>query len=375
VIVGGGVTGSAIATLFASAGIRVTLVEAELVGHGSTAASSALLLRELDAGLADLGRRYGAARAKRIWQLSALGARDFMNTIRRLDIACDMASQDSIYYTIDPETVQDLRAEYVRRSKAGFSAEWLTPGALRRQTGISAHGAIRTRNNAQLNPYKACVGLLQSAARSGAAIFERSRVQRIDSLRDGVRVVTPNGTVTAQQVVVATGYATPVFKPLVGRFRLYRTYALATRPITKQQHWELGLDRVMLWEMARPYHYARWTPDGRLLLGGEDRPVMPGRRRRAAFSKGTRALREYFARLLPALSDVAVDYAWDGLFAITPDGLPYIGPHRRYPRHLFALGYGGNGMTFSFIAARMLLEQWQGVHSPDHDLFAFGRHG
>jgi hypothetical protein len=34
------------------------------------------------------------------------------------------------------------------------------------------------------------------------------------------------------------------------------------------------------------------------------------------------------------------------------DGLPYIGTHRRYPRHLCALGYGGNGMTFGFLAAQ-----------------------
>ncbi len=58
---------------------------------------------------------------------------------------------------------------------------------------------------------------------------------------------------------------------------------------------------------------------------------------------------------------------------MTPDSLPFIGPHRRYPHHLFALGYGGNGMTFGFLAARLLLEQWQGMVSEDHDLFAFGR--
>jgi hypothetical protein len=33
-----------------------------------------------------------------------------------------------------------------------------------------------------------------------------------------------------------------------------------------------------------------------------------------------------------------------GLFAMTPDSLPYIGPPRYYPGHWFALGYGGNGM-------------------------------
>ena len=77
--------------------------------------------------------------------------------------------------------------------------------------------------------------------------------------------------------------------------------------------------------------------------------------------------------MLPALADVGIESAWDGLFAMTPDSLPYIGPHQRYPGHLFALGYGGNGMTFGMLAARMLLEQWQGVQSPDHALFRFGR--
>jgi glycine/D-amino acid oxidase-like deaminating enzyme len=77
--------------------------------------------------------------------------------------------------------------------------------------------------------------------------------------------------------------------------------------------------------------------------------------------------------LFPVLGDVGIDTAWEGLFAMTPDGLPYIGPHRRYPRHAFALGYGGNGMTFGALAARILLEQWRGIDSPDHALFAFNR--
>ena len=73
------------------------------------------------------------------------------------------------------------------------------------------------------------------------------------------------------------------------------------------------------------------------------------------------------------LETVPPAYAWEGLFATTPDGLPYIGAHRRYPRQLFALGYGGNGMTFAALAARMLVEHWQGRQTPDHDLFSFSR--
>ena len=367
-------TGSTVAAVFAEAGVDVALVEATLVGRGSTAASTALLLREPDLGLRDLGRRYGAQKAHRIWQLSSEAAGEFAKTIRRLDLDCNLTARDSVYYTLHPEAVQPLRAEYRHRCKAGFAGDWLTPGALRRLTGIPGHGAIRTRRNAQFDPYKACRGLIRSAAASGAAVFERSPVQRIEHTRDRVEVATPQGTLRARHVIIATGYATPVFQPLVGRFRLYHTYVLATKPINKQQRWELGLDDVMLWDTERPYHYARWTEDRRLLLGGADRPFVSGRRRGAVLTRATRELRDYFERVLPALADVGIDYAWEGLFAVTPDGLPYIGPHQRYPRHLFALGYGGNGMTFGFLAARLLLEHVRGVDSSDHALFAFGRH-
>jgi glycine/D-amino acid oxidase-like deaminating enzyme len=95
----------------------------------------------------------------------------------------------------------------------------------------------------------------------------------------------------------------------------------------------------------------------------------------ARLSAASRELRAYFERLLPGLAGIPTAYVWEGLFAKTPDSLPYIGRHRRYPRHLFALGYGGNGMTFASLAGRLLLEQWQGIESPDHALFGFTRLG
>jgi glycine/D-amino acid oxidase-like deaminating enzyme len=68
---------------------------------------------------------------------------------------------------------------------------------------------------------------------------------------------------------------------------------------------------------------------------------------------------------------------WEGLFAETPDGLPYIGSHSRFPKHLFALGYGGNGMTASYLAAKLLLNAYRGRSSKAArrraELFAFQR--
>ena len=118
--------------------------------------------------------------------------------------------------------------------------------------------------------------------------------------------------------------------------------------------------------------YARWTTDHRLLLGGGDRPLRPERDRVQALHEGTTAVQDHFRALYPALAYVPLEYGWEGLFATTPDGLPYIGPHRRYARHLFALGYGGNGMTMGFLAARLLLE-WYRRDRSDLELFAFSR--
>ena len=372
-IVGGGITGALVADTFASEGVSVSVLERGCVGCGSTVASSALLLQEPDRGLAHLARRYGRAAGRRIWQLSHDAVSDLVRRLRRHRIACDLVEREAVYYATTADAARRLRAEHRLRLRAGFDGEWLTPEALPRLAGVAGVGAIRTRGNAQFDPYRACHGLMHAAVAAGAEVFERSGVTRIEHRRHGVRVFTRNGHVDASRVIIATGYATRHFRPLAGRFRMYHTYVLATPPLSAAQRRRVGIGDLMIWDTERPYHYARWTPEHRLLLGGADRPVRPGRKRNAQFAAATRGLRTDFETMLPALAGIGIEYAWEGLFAMTPDSLPYIGPHRRYPKHLFALGYGGNGMTFGSLAARLLLEHWQGVRSADQRLFSFGR--
>ena len=373
-IIGGGMTGAMVAEAFTRAGVNVAVVESATIGMGSTAASTALLLQEPDYDLDDLSGKYGRATAKRIWTLGQEAAADFIATIRRLNIKCDLDQRPSLYYTLAEDRARALQRELRQRKKAKLGGDWLDARALERAAGIrSSGGAIRTKGNAQLNPLRACSGLLDASAKRGAAIFERSIINRIRSTDEGVRLYSPRGTIDAAQVVIATGYATKYFRPLAGRFRMRHTYVLATNRIGRLARRRLGMGKVMLWDTERPYHYVRWTPDHRLLLGGADRPVKPGARRKRQFIEATAALRDYLVELFPVLRDVGIDRCWEGLLAMTPDSLPYIGPHRRYPKHAFALGYGGNGMTFAALAARILVEQWQGIESSDHELFAFNR--
>jgi len=373
VVIGGGITGCLAAARLASARVRVTLVDAKQIGRGSTAASTALVMQEPDVDFRDLIARHGFARARRVWLQSRRSLRALTALLRRNRVHASLETVPSVYWTADREVASDLRHEITRRRRAGIPAEWLSAEALERISGIAGAAGILTRGNAQLDPYRACLGIAALASAAGARLFERSPVTRITGERTGVRVALEHAEVRADWAVIATGYATPAFKPLAGRFRMTTTYVITTARLSASERREIGLGRVMLWDTDEPYHYARWTPDGRLMIGGEDEPRKHVRNRSAALERHARSLTSHLASLYPALAHVEPEYAWDGLFATTPDGLPYIGPHRHYPRQLFALGYGGNGITFGHLASEIVGRYVLGKNTAEDDFFGFGR--
>ena len=371
-IVGGGVTGCAAALLFARAGARVVLVEGRRIGRGSSAASTALLMQEPDVDFGDLAERYGSSVARRIWASSRGAVASMRLTLAGLGVS-SLHGLPSLYYARDAKDAAALRREASLRRRAGLPARWLDAAGVHSMAGIDAAGAIVTRGNAQVDPYEACIALARGARSAGAALYERSSVTRIAGTRDGVTISLASGEIAADWAVVATGYATPEFKPLAGRFRMLNTYVIATPRLSVEQSQAMGLGDVMVWDTGRPYHYLRWTPDDRLLFGGLDRPRLPNPIRPAALRARAAQLTRDLIDLYPSLEGIEPEYAWEGLFASTPDGLPYVGPHRRYPRQLFALGYGGNGMTLGFFAAQALVRLAQGKPRPDDELFGFGR--
>jgi glycine/D-amino acid oxidase-like deaminating enzyme len=371
-IVGGGFTGSLIAYVFATAGLRVALVERGRIGYGSAGASTALLMQSPDRYLSELTARYGRKNARTVWRLSRTAVRNLVRLLRPM--RCGLHSVPSLHVAVDDADGRDLRRDLRARHAAGLGGRLLQRDALRAKTGIHGAAAILMSGDAIVDPYRATVALARAADRARALVFERTEAVAVKGDRQGAVVTTPHGKVACQYAVIATGFATPAFKPLRARFKMSTTYVIATEPIAARDQHAIGAMRAMFWDAQRPYYYCRWTDDGRILFGGEDRPVPRTRRaRRAAIIKSAASLERKLREFYPDLKMPGVAHAWDGLFATTPDGLPYIGPHRRFPRQLFALGYGGNGMTFAWLAARMLLRYVQGRTSENDRLFGFDR--
>ena len=53
--------------------------------------------------------------------------------------------------------------------------------------------------------------------------------------------------------------------------------------------------------------------------------------------------------------------------------MPLIGSTKQFPLGIFCLGYGGNGITFSLIAAELVRDTLLGLDSPVQQLFRLDR--
>lgn len=369
-IVGGGITGALVADELARHGHGVVVLEQRDIGWGSTAASTALLQYEIDTHMVDLAKSYGEeaavlayrACAKSIPMLQAL-ARDLRDV--------DFARMSSLYYASSRRHRRDLLDEFQLRSRHGFRMQWLEPEGIQARYGFQAPAAILSELGARVDPYRMAYRLLARVRRKGGRVYERTAVESLRATSRGVTLRTAEGfDVRARHVVMASGYANQ--KWIKRRVAANRSsYAFITDPIDIDA---LGpLCDTMVWESARPYLYLRTTGDNRLLIGGDDDNVDIPARRDVRVDKKARKLLKKVSRLFPHLS-LKPAFSWAGTFAETPDGLPFFGPNPEHgPRVLFAMAYGGNGITYSAIGAGLLRALIERRKHALAELFGFDR--
>lgn len=371
-VVGAGISGALIADELSRHGHAVAVVEQRDLGWGSTAASTALVQYEIDTSLGALARRHGEAAAVQAYRACIEGVERF-GAIARAVGDVDHAAQDSLYVASLPAHRSALRAEFERRAGLGFDVEWLDAAALRARYELRRPAAIRNRPAARVDPYRMAHRLLARARRRGVSVHDRTQVASLAPTARGVEVRTDAGhAIRCRHVVMAAGYAAQQWLP--GRVAANRSsYAYVTDPLTRDELGPWG--DTMLWETARPYLYMRATGEGRLLVGGADDDVdVPALRDRRVERKA-RLLERKLGRLLPDVP-AAPTFSWGGTFAETPDGLPYVGTHPAHGGRVhFAMAYGGNGITYSVLAAGMLRAAIEGRTHPLAALFAFDRLG
>ncbi|MDB4917435.1 MAG: dependent oxidoreductase [Gemmatimonadetes bacterium] len=369
-VIGAGITGALIAYHLGQAGVDTIVLDKRDVAHGSTAASTALLQYELNVMLSELADKFGPRDASNVY-LACRRAVERLGEIAtelRADIGYERRT--SLYLATSPRDVKLFRTEWELRRTLGFDLDLLGERDIAQRFSFARPAALLTHNAAQVDPYAFAHALLDAATRRDVRVYDRTDVVKMETTNIGMTLRTAAGcTVRARSVVFAQGYeAHSLIRKKVAR--LVSTYAVVSEPVTSFNGW--GEDRCLIWEHARPYLYLRTTPDGRIIVGGEDEAISDPKRRDRRIEKKTRTLTSRFRELFPAIAfDVA--YSWAGTFGEIRDGLAYIGRHMEWPHAYFALGYGGNGITFSVLAAEIIRDAVLGRPNDDAYLFRFDR--
>lgn len=368
-VVGAGVTGSLVAEHLAAQGHEVCVIDRQRPGLGSTAASTAMLLWEIDRSLTDLAAMYGFERAANIYRRSFSAVSGLAELVNTRGLACGLRHKRSLYLAAGNAGARDLKAEHELRMRAGLPGDFLDHLTLLEEFGLYREAAILSIGSADADPLLLCQALLAAASARGVKIFDAS-AENYDHSGQAVIVELDSGhIIEARQVVLATGYVMPDFVHS-SLHKISSSWAIATPPQPAGAIWR---DGVLIWEASENYSYARTTRDNRIIMGGEDddRVIEPEERDRLMPAKAETILRKLNG--LWSHAEPVAEFVWSGAFGATADGLPLIGPVPGHPRIHAAYGYGGNGITYSYLASRMIAASIAGNRQPWFDDFAIDR--
>lgn len=361
-IVGAGVMGAMLGERLSAAGKSVALVDRRTPATGSTSASTALVLWEMDVPLTHLAREIGVdAAVARWWRVAA--------TVRRLGERIDGEALDaervprvSLYLDGDLLDESGLRDEAELRGKYGLPSTFLSLGEVAERFDVAPRPGLASTDSFEVEPVKLTRALLERARANGASVIFPCDVASIEHGTDGVRLTTEMGDIRASEVILAGGYErAPLFLPPA--FSLHSSYAIATAPGVAP----LWRENAMIWEASESYLYARADADGRVIAGGGDEDFSDAAARDRLIAGKAAEIAGGLSALVGA--EVRPRDRWAAMFGSSPDGLPAIGRARPGERVWLASGFGGNGVSFAALAAELMTAELAGVPDPDLALF------
>jgi glycine/D-amino acid oxidase-like deaminating enzyme len=323
----------------------------------------------VDTPLFELIGMVGEKKAVRSYHLCLEAIYSIERLVHELGDACDFERKQSLYLASRSGDVESLQKEHSVRTRNGIRLELLGREAIRESFQLDYPAVLLSLDAGQIDAYRLTHTLLRAASNLGLQVYDQTEITDHRSGKKGAELITKQGNrIRARKIVFANGYEIPagLRKDIV---QLKSTYALVSAPCERLP---AKLTQCLIWETARPYFYMRTTQEGRVLIGGEDDDFDNPKRRDARVARKSKKLVKRFGTMFPEI-DLNVAYSWAGTFGETNDGLAYIGETEKFPNSYFALGYGGNGITYSLIAAQIMRDLYTGHPTPDAEIFGFDR--
>jgi glycine/D-amino acid oxidase-like deaminating enzyme len=366
-VIGAGYTGlTAGLTLVEQHGTGVTVLEAGTPGWGASGRNGGFCcLGGAKLGYDVMAARYGVEEMRRFYATQLEAIELVKETCRARNIDADITGGGEILLAHRPGRSAVLRDDRKEMYElVGMNCTFLDNDALA-ERGLAAanfHGGLELPIGVGLHPLKYLRGLARAAIDAGVTVHGRSPVLKIEREAGRFVLVTPQGRLTADKVIIATnGYSEDDRLPqLAGKLMPAQSSIIVTRPLSEAERAAQGwTSTVTCADTRRLLHYFRLLPDGRFLWGG--RGGVSGSP--AAAKRAQRHLRQSFEYHFPAWRHVETEFFWRGLVCLTKPLVPFVG---RLEEGLYAsVAYHGNGVSFTAWAGRALAGQVAGVQGSE----------
>ena len=336
IIVGGGITGISTAIQLQKAGKKCIVLEAHNIGFGTTGGTTAHLNTVLDSPYTTIIQNFGQEGAQIVANATKEAIAHVKSNVEEFNIDCEFKEVPGFLFSQDEKQSKELEEIYEATSSVGVGISYVEAIPV----PIPFEKAVTFPGQAQFHPIKYLYGLAQAFESLGGIIIQSCRVTEVEE-KDVLHVHTTHGLLESRYVVYATH--TPIgVNVLHFRAAPYRSYALAAKL-------KNGLyPDAEIYDMYDPYHYYR-TQDVEgekyLIVGGEDHKTAHEANSKFCFHNLESYVRNHF-------EVESVPFKWSSQYYESVDGLPYIGHLPGGAETVYiATGYGGNGITFSNIAA------------------------
>lgn len=341
VIVGGGIAGLSLALELAQRGCRdIVIVERGYPGSGASgrnvARIRAMQLTE------ELCRIAGACQAKYDGMGDALG---FNVLFYRMGYA---------WVLYDEDELRRMRDIVEMHHRIGVRSVLLDPrGTLEAipvlAGGDPAVGAV-VHHDAIVHHDVVVWAYLEALGRRGVRLLAHTTVTGIVRDERGVSAVeTDRGSIETRHVVNAAGAWSSRLSAMAGVAapnRPYRREVLVTAPVQRL------IDKAVTF--YRPHEgWFNQTLRGEVVMGAVDaaEPAALNQRSSFEFLRRTATL---MTRKAPALADLSVIRQWAGMYDISPDHQPLVGPTAQLPGWWQLNGWSGRGMLLGPYAGELL---------------------
>jgi glycine/D-amino acid oxidase-like deaminating enzyme len=344
VVVGSGYTGLSAARTLALRGVHVVVLEKETFGWGASSRNGGQVLTGLKLGPSALIKAVGLARAKELYALSLASIQYVEDLIAEESITCEYTRAGHIEAAWKNSHFKQFRREQEVLARHFNHPVTLVERAEQQcELGTPYYrGLLIDERSGALHPAKFVRGLAICASGLGALLFENTPATKILRDGNGYAVVTPQGTVKAETVLIATnGYTDEAAPELRKRVFPLGSYIIATEPLPPELAAKLVPQRRVVFDSKHYLYYFRMSADQRMLFGGraDYRPPTPEANRKSA-----EILRRGMVQVFPELKNVEIEYVWSGNICLTRDFFPRAGRHDGL---FYALGYGGHGVAMA----------------------------